>query len=59
MPSDFAEARICATLGITYTELLKEPADWVVDMIDYHDTKDKADNHQRKMAENAMQRAKR
>lgn len=51
MPQDYQEIYLCDLLQITYTELSKQPADWVEKMILWHTQKTKAEEVNRKAEE--------
>jgi len=49
LPSDFELEYICDILKITYTELMKQPAEWVEKMIVYYRQKSISEAHTHKI----------
>jgi hypothetical protein len=59
LPSDFEDIYICDLLNITYTELEKQPADWVEKIILYKNQKAKVEEMEIKKQKRINKKPKR
>jgi hypothetical protein len=51
LPKEFELQYLCDVLKMSYTELVKQPADWVDKMLFYFQQKSQSDNHSHKVQE--------